>query len=80
MAGHQKYWLIDMPLSQYSDDVKKLARDNNLAIIDSRFKDTVNPNRVAQAVPSLTKKRKRKAKQQEEKQEQPQLEPSIPLV
>jgi hypothetical protein len=76
VAGHQKYWLIDMPLSQYSDDVKKLARDNNLAIIDSRFKDTVNPNRLAQAVPSLTKKRKRKAKQQEEQQ----IEPSIPLV
>ena len=65
-----------MPLSQYSDDVKKLARDNNLAIIDSRFKDTVNTNRLAQAVPSLTKKRKRKAKQQEEQQ----IEPSIPLV
>ena len=76
MSGHQKYWLIDMPLSQYSDDVKKLARDNNLAIIDSRFKDTVNTNRLAQAVPSLTKKRKRKAKQQEEQQ----IEPSIPLV
>ncbi len=80
MGSHQKYWLIDMPLSQYNDDVKKLARDNNLVIVDSRFKDTVNPNRVADSVPALAKKRKRKTKQVQEQQEQPQIEPSIPLV
>jgi hypothetical protein len=61
MAEHQKYWLVVMPLSQYKEDVKKLARDNNLAIIDARFSKTTDQNRISLDTPALTKKRKKKA-------------------
>ena len=61
MIEHQKYWLVVMPLSQYKEDVKQLARDNNLAIIDARFKDMADKNRISLDTPALTKKRKKRA-------------------
>ena len=57
----QKYWLVVMPLSQYKEDVKQLARDNNLAIVDARFKESADADRLTDDVPKLTKKRKKKA-------------------
>ncbi len=49
-----------MPLSQYKEDVKQLARDNNLVIVDARFKDSADADRLTDDVPKLTKKRKKK--------------------
>ncbi len=51
-----------MPISQYSDDVKKIARDNNLVIVDARFSDIVDKSRLSAEPPKLTKKRGRKSK------------------
>ena len=59
-GGHQKYWLVVMPLSQYTEDVKQLAKDNNLAIVDARFSDSADKNRITQEVPKLTKRRKKR--------------------
>ena len=58
-SKHQKYWLVVMPLSQYAEDVKQLAKDNNLAIIDARFSDSADKNRITEDVPRLTKRRKK---------------------
>ena len=49
-----------MPLSQYAEDVKQLAKDNNLAIIDARFSDSADKNRITEDVPRLTKRRKKR--------------------
>jgi len=57
---HQRYWLVVMPLTQYVEDVKQLARDNNLAIVDARFSDIADKDRVTQDVPKLTKRRKKR--------------------
>ncbi len=57
----QKYWLVVMPLSQYNEDVKQLAKDGNLVIIDARFSDSADKDRITQDVPKLTKKRKKRA-------------------
>ncbi len=59
-SKHQKYWLVVMPLSQYAEDVKQLAKDNNLAIIDARFSDSADKNRITEDVPRLTKRRKKR--------------------
>jgi len=60
LTKHQKYWLVVMPLSQYAEDVKQLARDNNLAIVDARFSDSADKNRITEDVPKLTKRRKKR--------------------
>lgn len=66
---HQKYWLVVMPLSQYNEDVKKLAKEGNLVIIDARFSDSADKNRLTDNVPKLTKKRKKKAVKVDDKQQ-----------
>ena len=58
-----------MPLSQYNEDVKKLAKDGNLVIIDARFSDSADKNRLTDDVPKLTKKRKKKAVKVDDKQQ-----------
>ena len=69
LPKHQKYWLVVMPLSQYNEDVKKLAKDSNLVIIDARFSDSADKNRLTDDVPKLTKKRKKKAVKVDDKQQ-----------
>ena len=58
-----------MPLSQYNEDVKKLAKDGNLVIIDARFSGSADKNRLTDDVPKLTKKRKKKAVKVDDKQQ-----------
>ena len=58
-----------MPLSQYNEDVKKLAKEGNLVIIDARFSDSADKNRLTDNVPKLTKKRKKKAVKVDDKQQ-----------
>ena len=65
-----------MPLSQYNEDVKQLAKDGNLVIIDARFSDSADKNRITQDVPKLTKKRKKKAVKQSEDRQQDILQDS----
>ena len=58
-----------MPLSQYNEDVKKLAKEGNLVIIAARFSDSADKNRLTDNVPKLTKKRKKKAVKVDDKQQ-----------
>ena len=50
-------WLVDHPTHQYKEDVKELARKNDLQVIDSRFKDSFDPKLVVDEkdAPKLTK-------------------------
>lgn len=51
-----KIWLVKFPLYKYSQDVKKVARQKGLKIVDSRFKNGVNSENVVSATeaPKLT--------------------------
>lgn len=51
-AEAKPIWYVAHPVGQYREDVKALARENGLVIIDARF-DIGNG---AQNVPKLTKK------------------------
>tara|TARA_R110000851_G_C12732254_1_gene529865 strand:- start:48 stop:224 length:177 start_codon:yes stop_codon:yes gene_type:complete len=55
-----KVWLLDFPAYQYNEDVKALARKESLVIIDSKFKDDIDPKKVEANPPKLTKKGKKK--------------------
>ena len=46
-------WYVEFPTFQYNEDVKDLARKNNLKIIDSRFQDD---NKQCEKAPKLTLK------------------------
>lgn len=49
-----KIWLVDFPLFQYNEDVKQLAHDNNLKIIDKMLSDSVNEGDIATKTPSIS--------------------------
>ena len=51
---NKKVWWVDFPTYQYVEDVKKIAKERGLKIIDSRFKG--KSRQVANA-PELTKKK-----------------------
>lgn len=48
-----KVWLVKHPIAQYDQDVIKLAKENNLEIIDSKFANCVDPDMVVSG-PELT--------------------------
>lgn len=50
-------WLVEHPTHQYKEDVNELARKNDLQVIDSRFKDSLDPKTVVDEkdAPKLTK-------------------------
>ncbi len=50
-----KTWYVEFPLYQYEEDVKAIAKENGLRIIDAKFK--AHNKQVAKA-PKLTKKEK----------------------
>lgn len=52
-----KYWLVEHPTHQYKEDVKEMARKNDLKIIDSRFAGSLDPKLVIddKDAPKLTK-------------------------
>lgn len=56
-----KVWLVPHPTSQFNEDVKRLARKNELTIIDAKFKDQIDSKAVAENPPKLTKVAKPKA-------------------
>ena len=45
-------WFLEFPTFQYNEDVKELARKNNLKIIDARFQ---GDEKQCENVPKLTK-------------------------
>ena len=45
-------WYVEFPTFQYNEDVKELARKNNLKIIDARFQ---GDNKQCDKPPKLTK-------------------------
>jgi len=53
-----KIWFVDHPISQFKEDVKKLARQNQLKVVDSRFKSHYSADKHADDTPTLTKKGK----------------------
>ena len=52
----QQIWLVGFPTHQYKEDVKLLARKNNLKVIDAKFDKSINPELIAKNAPKLTKK------------------------
>lgn len=56
----KKVWLLDFPVSRYNEDVKALARQNDLVIYDAKFRDSIDPAQVEQNPPKLTEKGKKK--------------------
>jgi len=57
----KKIWLVKFPTSQYTQDVKALARKNDLVIYDEKYKKDLNPAMVEASPPRLTKKGAKKA-------------------
>lgn len=52
-----KFWFIEFPTHQYNEDVKELAYENHLEILDSRFKGSIDEALVVpeKDAPKLTK-------------------------
>lgn len=60
VVDKRKIWLVKFPTHQYTEDVKGLARKNNLRIIDNRFRKDFNMDYVETDPPKLTLKPKPK--------------------
>jgi hypothetical protein len=54
----KKVWLLDFPVSRYNEDVKALARQNDLVIYDAKFRGSIDPAQVEENPPKLTDDRK----------------------
>ncbi len=50
-------WFVEFPTYQYKEDVKSLAKANDLEIVDMKFKESINPELVVATkdAPKLTK-------------------------
>lgn len=56
MSNEQrKAWLVEFPTFQYNEDVKALARVNNLIVYDKIFADQIPDGAVETDPPKLTK-------------------------
>lgn len=73
LIGHfknpsKKIWLLDMPHTLYIEDVKVLARENKLKIVDAKFKEDFSESEVEVSPPKVTRKDspKRQKKQKKE--------------
>ncbi len=51
----RKLWFVKHPITQYNEDVKALAKDKNLRIVDDKFKADADPDAIEQNPPELTK-------------------------
>lgn len=54
MSEERKIWLVEHPTHQFKEDVKKLARKNDLIIVDAKFADQYEADQIAKG-PKLTK-------------------------
>ena len=50
----RKVWLVPHPTSQFKEDVKQLAVENRLKVIDAKFADRVGKEFVTDKAPKLT--------------------------
>ena len=66
-----KIWYVEFPTYQYNEDVKELARKNNLKIVDAIFQ---GENEQCAKPPKLTKIKKDIQKIEESKEENVLLE------
>lgn len=57
----KKIWYVEFPTYQYNEDVKALAREKGLTIIDAQFDD----GKGFKEVPKLTKKKVKKEAEKE---------------
>lgn len=55
MSDERQIWLVEHPANQYKEDVKKLARKNDLKIIDAKFAGSIDQEMIAKKPPKLTK-------------------------
>jgi len=53
MKKSLKTWYVVMPPYQYNEDIKALAKEKGLKIVDAKFKGS---NRQVSNAPELTKK------------------------
>lgn len=57
-------WLVPHPVAQFREDVKALAREHGLQIVDAKFAEIYSADDLARDPPELTpvtqQKRKRK--------------------
>lgn len=67
MAKMKKIWLVPHPTSQFKEDVKELASDNGLRIIDAKFKGEIGEDFIETSPPKLTKTAKQLAKEKAKK-------------
>lgn len=56
MIDDKKIWLVEHPITQYNEDVKKLAMRHYLKVRDAKFRDEINPDFVEENPPELTLK------------------------
>ena len=61
-------WYVEFPTFQYNEDVKDLARKNNLKIIDARFQ---GKNKQCEKAPKLTLKVKPEKVDNKEPEKEP---------
>ena len=67
-----KVWLVEHPLYLYKEDVKALAKEAGLQVIDAKFKGDIKKE-IATDTPTLTKKtEKRIAKEVKAAQDEQQ--------
>lgn len=50
----RKIWLVAHPIGQFKEDVKTLAMQNNLKIVDAKYADQYPEEMVATKAPKLT--------------------------
>jgi hypothetical protein len=73
----RKVWLVKHPIGQYNEDVKSLARKNDLIVYDTKFAESFNPESIELNPPELTikgakkpaKKAAKKVEEESPKQE-----------
>ena len=52
----RKVWLVKHPIGQYNEDVKSLARKNDLIVYDTKFAESFPAHVVETDAPKLTVK------------------------
>ena len=57
----KKIWYVEFPTYQYNEDVKALAREKGLTVIDAQFDD----GKGVKDAPKLTKKKVKKDAEKE---------------
>jgi hypothetical protein len=59
---NKQIWLVEFPTHKYVEDVKALAAQHRLRIVNAKFKAEVNPKNIVTDEPKLTLKPTKKGK------------------